>query len=137
LMMEVHHGEHRGHRAFVNDLTQKVIGLAIEVHRALGPGLLESTYEACVAHELSEAKITFHRQKPLKINYKSHQIDCAYRLDFVVEDKLLLELKSVDALDRIHEAQVLTYLKLGNYPLGLLINFNVPVLKDGIKRLRI
>jgi GxxExxY protein len=119
----------------MNGLTEEIIGAAIEVHRALGPGLLESAYEECLAHELSLAGISFARQVPLPVNYKSVQLDCGYRLDFVVEATVVLELKAVDGLQPIHEAQLLTYLKLGGWPIGLLINFNVPVLKKGIKRM--
>jgi GxxExxY protein len=119
----------------MNELTEKVIGAAIEVHRLLGPGLLESAYEGCLAHQLSLDNISFERQVPLPIIYKSLQLDCGYRLDFLVEKTVVLELKAVDSLQPIHEAQLLTYLKLGGWPIGLLINFNVPVLKKGIKRM--
>src|SRR5215813_5090212 len=119
----------------VNGLTEKIIGAAIEVHKVLGPGLLESAYEECLAHELRLANISFERQVPLPISYKSLQLDCGYRLDFLVERTVVLELKPVEDLQPIHQAQVLTYLKLGGWPIGLLINFNVPVLKKGIKRL--
>ncbi len=120
----------------INLLTEKVIGCAITVHKELGPGLLESTYESCLAYELEHSELEFSRQIPLPIQYKSIQIDCSYRLDLVVENSLLLELKSVEKLERIHEAQILTYLKLGGFFTGLLINFNVPLLKDGIKRFK-
>ena len=119
----------------MNGLTEEIIGAAIEVHRALGPGLLESAYEECLAHELSLASISFARQVALPVTYKAVQLDCGYRLDFVVEDTVVVELKAVDGLQAIHEAQLLTYLKLGGWPIGLLINFNVPVLKTGIKRM--
>jgi GxxExxY protein len=122
--------------AFENDrLTEKVIGLAIEVHRQLGPGLLESAYEECLCLELSEASLAFRRQVPLPITYKSVQLDCGYRLDLVIEDQLILELKAVEGLLPIHEAQVLTYLKLSGIRTGLLLNFNSVVLKSGIRRL--
>src|SRR5215813_7566004 len=119
----------------INGLTEKIIGLAIEVHKVLGPGLLESAYEGCLAHELTLANISFERQLPLPVSYKSLQLDCGYRIDFLVEKTLVLELKAVGGLQSIHEAQLLTYLKLGGWPIGLLINFNVPVLKKGIKRM--
>ena len=116
-------------------LSKKIIGAAIEVHRLLGPGLLESVYEECLCHELSMHGINFERQKPLPVEYKQVKLDCAYRLDLVVENIVLLELKSVQAIEPIHEAQVLTYLKLAELKLGLLINFNVTILKNGIKRI--
>jgi len=116
-------------------LTDTVIGLAIEVHRALGPGLLESAYEACLGFELSENRIPHRRQVTLPVAYKSVKLDCGYRLDIVIDDRLILELKTVDRILPIHEAQLLTYLKLGGIGTGLLLNFNTPVLKDGIKRM--
>lgn len=122
-------------RMVMNGLTEKIIGAAIEVHKALGPGLLESAYEGCLAHEFSLANVPFERQVPLPITYKSVQVDCGYRLDFLIENTVVLELKAVEALQPIHEAQLLTYLKLGGWPIGLLINFNVSVLKKGIKRM--
>jgi GxxExxY protein len=118
-----------------DDLAGKVIGAAIVVHKHLGPGLLESAYEACLALELSYLAIPFERQKPVPIIYRGQAIDAAYRLDFVVTGQLLLELKSVERFDPIHTAQVLTYLRLTGLKLALLINFNVPLLRDGIKRL--
>jgi GxxExxY protein len=121
---------------FENDqLTEKVIGLAIEVHRQLGPGLLESAYEECLCLELKEAGLAFRRQVALPIIYKSIRLDCGYRLDLLIEDQLILELKSVDGLLPIHEAQVLTYMKLSGVRTGLLLNFNSAVLKSGIRRL--
>ncbi len=114
-------------------LSERVIGCAIEVHRTLGPGLLESTYEACLAHEFTVEGIPHECQVALPVNYKDVHIDCAYRIDVLVAGELLLELKSVDQLMPIHQAQVLTYLKLSRLPQGLLINFNVPLLKNGIK----
>jgi GxxExxY protein len=119
----------------INSLTEKIIGAAIEVHKVLGPGLLESTYEACLAHELSLANIYFERQVPVPLTYKSIPLDCGYRLDFLVEKTVVLELKAVEGLQPVHQAQMLSYLKLGGWPIGLLINFNVPVLKKGIKRM--
>ena len=122
--------------AFNNDpLTEKVIGLAIAVHRELGPGLLESAYEECLCYELLQAMLRFERQAALPIVYKSVRLDCGYRLDVVVEGRLVLELKTVERLLPIHEAQVITYLRLSGIPTGLLLNFNSVVLKDGIRRL--
>lgn len=118
-------------------LTGAVIGCAIEVHRTLGPGLLESTYEQCLARELDLQHIPFRLQVPLAVEYKGIRLDCGYRIDLLVADSLLLELKSVEQLTNIHQAQILTYLKLARIRTGLLINFNVEKLKDGIKRFRI
>jgi GxxExxY protein len=119
----------------INHLTGKVIGAAIEVHKALGPGLLESAYEECLCVELELKKIPYERQKELPIEYKGITLDCGYRLDIVVATSLILELKACEKLEPIHEAQLLTYLKLTGIKWGLLINFNVPLLKEGIKRL--
>jgi len=116
-------------------LTDRVIGLAIEVHRGLGPGLLESAYEECLCFELKANGNSFARQVPLAVIYKSVRLDCGYRMDIVVDEKLVLELKTVEKLLPLHDAQLLTYLKLSGLPTGLLLNFNVPVLKDGIRRL--
>jgi GxxExxY protein len=118
----------------INELTEAIIGAAIEVHRALGPGLLESAYEECLCRELSLRKIPFERQRALPLQYKGMSLDCGYRVDLLVADKVVVEIKAVEALLPIHEAQLLTYLKLGGWQVGLLINFNVPVLKDGIRR---
>ena len=118
----------------INELTEAIIGAAIEVHRALGPGLLESAYEECLCRELCLRKIPFERQRALPLHYKGMSLDCGYRVDLLVADKVVVEIKAVDALLPIHEAQLLTYLKLGGWQVGLLINFNVPVLKDGIRR---
>lgn len=117
-----------------NQLTEAVIGAAIEVHRVLGPGLLESVYERCLSHELNLKGIEHVRQMPLPVIYKGIPLDADLRLDIVIPGQLVLELKAVDAVLPIHEAQLLTYLKLSGIRLGLLINFNVPLLKDGIKR---
>ena len=118
----------------VNSLTESIIGAAIEVHRALGPGLLESAYEECLCHELTERRIPFERQRHLPVEYKGIHLDCGYRLDLLVADSVVVELKAAESLLPIHEAQLLTYLKLGGWKVGLLINFNVPVLKRGIRR---
>ena len=119
----------------INDLTGAVIGATIEVHKSLGPGLLESTYEQCLCVELELRKIPYERQKELPVEYKDVKLDCGYRIDILVANRLILELKACERLQPIHEAQLLTYLKLTGIKVGLLINFNVPVLKDGIKRL--
>ncbi len=116
------------------ELTSKIIGAAIEVHKALGPGLLESAYQSCLARELTLRGIEFEKEKPLPVNYKGERVECGYRLDFLVEGKVVVELKSVDGIHPVHEAQLLTYLRLTGCRVGLLINFNVPVLKDGLKR---
>ena len=118
----------------LNQLTHKVIGLAIEVHRTLGPGLLESAYCECLCYEIINSGLTVEREKTLPVVYKGIILNQGYRIDLLVENKLVLELKTVDELIDVHHAQVLTYLKLGNYPLGLLINFHSKILKNGIKR---
>lgn len=115
--------------------TQRVIGLAIEVHRALGPGLLESAYEECLCYELRNDGLPFKRQVPLPVAYKSVRLACAYRMDVVVDARLIVEIKTVEKLLPLHDAQLLTYLKLGGIRTGLLMNFNTPVLKNGIRRL--
>ena len=117
-----------------DELSKAVIGCAIEVHRTLGPGLLESTYEQCLAHELSLKGIAFKLQWPIAVDYKGLRIDCGYRVDVLVEDALILELKSVEQVKEIHKAQLLTYMKLAQIATGLLINFNVTRLQKGIKR---
>jgi GxxExxY protein len=119
----------------VNQLSNEVIGAAIEVHKNLGQGLLGSAYEECLSHELSPRNIPFERQKNLPISYKGLKLDAGYRLDLLIDNQLILELKSCDTLLPIHEAQLLTYLRLGGLRLGLLIDFNVALLKDGIKRI--
>jgi len=117
-----------------DEISNRVIGCAIEVHRVLGPGLLESTYEQCLAHELKINGIGFRCQHPLPVEYKGLRLDCGYRVDLLVENCLILELKSVNELKQIYAAQLLTYMKLANVSTGLLINFNVSRLADGIKR---
>jgi len=119
----------------INYLTGEIIGAAIEVHKALGPGLLESAYEECLCREFGLRQLHFKRQQAIPVEYKGVKLDCGYRIDFSIEDLVILELKSVDSLQPIHEAQLLTYLKLTGFKVGLLINFNVPVLRDGIRRL--
>ena len=116
-------------------LTGRIIQCAIEVHRTIGPGLLESAYEQCLLYELGLAGLSVNRQVPLPVKYKDVQLECGYRLDIVVSNEVILELKSVDKLLPIHDAQLLTYLKLSGIGKGLLMNFNVPFMKDGIKRL--
>jgi len=118
----------------INDLTSEVIGAAIEVHKHLGPGLLESAYEECVCHELGLRKITFERQKQLPISYKQVKLDFSYRLDVVVEGEIILELKSCEKIEDIYKAQLLTYLRLSGLKVGLILNFNVPIMKEGIVR---
>ena len=125
---------HGGHGWPHDPLTGRVIGCAIEVHRSLGPGLLESTYEQCLARELSLQGTAYQLQVPLPVEYKGVQLDCGYRIDLLVEERLILELKAVEAIKPIHAAQILTYMKLARVPTGLLINFHVAVLRDGIKR---
>jgi len=141
--------KHRGHRDTEdtentmnnledNDtLTQRIIGCAIEVHRTLGPGLLESAYEQCMAHEMTLQDIAFRLQVPTPIEYKGLRLDCAYKADVVVQERVIVELKSVEALTTLHHAQLLTYMKVSRAEIGLLINFNVPRLIDGVKRSRI
>ena len=121
-------------RQKLNALSQTVIGICIEIHRELGPGLLESAYEECLAYDFTQAGIAFQRQHPLSIHYKGVHLDCGYRMDFVIEDSLILELKAVAEHLPIFEAQLLTYLKLARKPLGLIINFNQLTLHKGIKR---
>jgi len=115
-------------------LSNRVIGCAIEVHRHLGPGLLESTYTQCLAHEFTVNGITFEIEKPLPVEYKGVRLDCGYRIDLLIENELIIELKAAEEIMRIHEAQLLTYMKLAGISIGLLINFNVERLKDGLKR---
>ena len=119
----------------INKLSEIIIGSAIDVHRELGPGLLESTYEACLVYELAQKNIKFEQQKSLPVKYRGIIIDCGYRIDLLVEYKIIVELKAIERLEPIHKAQLLTYLKLTGCKIGLLINFNVKLLKNGIIRL--
>ncbi|SRR5258705_988185 len=119
----------------INDITQKIIGACIEIHRQLGPGLLESAYEECLCYDLSMLRLGFERQKELPVAYKTVRLACGYKIDIVVERLVVVELKAVEKLLPLHEAQSLTYLKLSGLSLGLLINFNVPILRQGIKRI--
>ncbi len=121
----------------INFLTGSIIGAAIEVHRILGPGLLESAYEACLIYELRLIKLKVEHQKTLPLCYKNITLDCGYRLDLIVEDRVLVEVKSVNSFAQIHEAQLLSYLRLSNCKIGLLLNFNVIAMKDGIKRMKL
>jgi len=138
LLEAVFRSNHHGHAETqrLNQLTERTIGLCIEVHRALGPGLSESAYEECICYELSHAGLDFERQVKLPVVYKAVNLECGYRMDIVVDATLVLEIKAVERLHPVHEAQLLSYLKLANLPIGLLLNFHVPVLKDGIKRIR-
>lgn len=119
----------------VNGLTEKIIGAAIEVHRILGPGLLESAYEECLAEELTLQGLSFTRQQPLPVTFKNVHLECAYRLDFVVVGRVILELKAVESILPIHEAQLLTYLRLSGLKWGLILDFHASVLKHGIRRM--
>jgi GxxExxY protein len=116
------------------ELTHLIIGAAIEIHRTLGPGLLEAVYEECLAKEFSLRGIPYERQKPIPLIYKDLKLECGYRLDFLLHKRVVLEIKSIDAIAPIHESVMLTYPRLSESPVGLLINFNVPILKDGIRR---
>lgn len=117
-----------------NELSKIIIGCAIEVHKQLGPGLLESAYQECLYYELKQAGLNVRKEKPMPIVYKEVKLDHGYRIDLLVEEKVVIEIKTVDALTDVHTAQVLTYLKLGSFKLGLLLNFQVSILKNGIKR---
>ena len=118
----------------LNDLSGKIIGLAIEVHNALGPGLLESSYKECLFYKIGKSGLYVEKEKPMPLVFEGVKLECGYRIDLLIENKLVIEIKSVEALNDIHLAQTLTYLKLGNYKLGLIMNFNVVRLKNGIKR---
>jgi len=117
-----------------NQLAKKVLGCALEVHRALGPGLLESAYQECLFYKLQQKGLSVVKEKPMPLVFEEVQLNCGYRIDLLVEDKVVIELKSVESLNNVHLAQTLTYMKLGEYKLGLLINFNTDLLKNGIKR---
>lgn len=117
-----------------NELSNKIIGIALRVHSNLGPGLLESAYKECLFFEISKAGFYVEKEKPMPLIYEDVKLDCGYRIDLLIENKLVIEIKSVEALNDVHLAQTLTYLRLGNFKLGLLINFNVAHLKNGIKR---
>jgi len=117
-----------------NEISNKIIGLAIDVHRSLGPGLLESAYKECLYYRLIKAELLVEKEKPMPLIHEEVKLECGYRIDILVERKVVVEIKSIEALNDVHLAQTLTYMKLGGYKLGLLINFNVSLLKDGIKR---
>lgn len=117
-----------------NNITHEIIGAAIEVHKRLGPGLLESAYEVCLAHELSLRNLRVDRQVPVPVVYRETKLECGYRIDLLVEGRIVVELKSIESFAPIHEAVILTYLRLSGHKLGLLINFNVAILKDGVRR---
>jgi GxxExxY protein len=119
----------------VNQITEAIIGAAIEVHKHLGPGLLESAYEECLCHELNLRNIDFERQVPIPVVYKGVKLDCSYRIDLLAKNEVVVELKAVDGILPIHEAQTLTYMRLGGWKVGLIINFNTPILVKGVKRL--
>ena len=121
----------------INQITEKIIGCAIEVHRHLGPGLLESAYEECLAYEIMNSGLYVERQKAVPVIYKEIKLDCGYRIDLLIEKTVIIELKSIEAFNPVHEAQILTYMKFANKSIGLLINFNVTLLKNGLKRYRI
>lgn len=118
-----------------SQLTDRIIGLAIDVHRALGPGLLESVYEECLAYELDQSSIPFRRQLPLPVVYKQVRLDCGFRMDLEVDETVVVEVKAVEKFQPVHDAQVLTDLRLSGCPVGLLLNFNTPVLRQGLRRL--
>lgn len=131
----MHEEGHKAHKDMTeNEIANKIIGIAIEVHKALGPGLLESAYKECMYYKIGNTGLYVEKEKPMPLIFEEVKLDCGYRIDLLAERKLVIEIKSVEALNDIHLAQTLTYLKLGNYKLGLLINFNVVLLKDGIKR---
>lgn len=132
--MEIHHRDTEGPEEDLNLVSYEIIGAAIEVHRGLGPGLLESAYQTCLAHEMSLRGVPFEHQRPLPIEYRGVRLDCGYRLDFVVAGSVVIEVKAVETVLPIHEAQLLSYLKLGGWRLGLIINFHAVVLKNGIRR---
>jgi GxxExxY protein len=131
----IHHKDTKNTKEIANHLSNQIIGAAIEVHRVLGPGLLESAYEVCLCKELFLRNIRYEKQVPLPVEYKGQALECGYRLDLLVDNLVIVELKSVEGIIPIHEAQLLTYLRLRNLWLGLLINFNVPILKNGIRRI--
>ncbi|RPH40325.1 MAG: GxxExxY protein [Planctomycetota bacterium] len=131
----MHHRVTEATEKSVNGLTEKIIGAAIEVHRELGPGLLESAYEECLAHELTLRRVPFNRQQSLPITYKAVKLDCGYRLDLLVEQRVIVEIKAVERIIPIHQSQLLSYLRLSRIKWGLLLNFNVPVLRQGMRRM--
>ena len=131
---KIQHKVHGEKTMTENEISNKIIGVAIEVHKALGPGLLESAYKECMYYKIGKSGFWVEKEKPMPLIFEEVKLECGYRIDLLVEKKLVIEIKSVEGLNDIHLAQTLTYLKLGNYKLGLLINFNVVLLKDGIRR---
>ncbi|HAF29728.1 MAG TPA: GxxExxY protein [Bacteroidales bacterium] len=117
-----------------NEIAHKIVGAAIEVHKSLGPGLLESAYQECLDYKLTQLGLKTKKEKPMPLVFEEVKLECGYRIDILVEDKVVIEIKSVESINDVHLAQILTYMRLGNYKLGLLINFNVSLLKNGIKR---
>lgn len=117
-----------------NEIVNKVLGFSIEVHKALGPGLLESAYRECLAHKIRKSGLVVEKEKPMPLVFEEVRLQCGYRIDLLIENKVVIEVKSVESLHEVHLAQILTYMKLGKFKLGLLMNFNVPLLKHGIKR---
>jgi GxxExxY protein len=133
-MASVHHRGTEDTEVDLDTTTERIIGAAIEVHKVLGPGLMESAYEECLCRELALRGIGVERQLQLPVEYKGVRLDCGYRIDLLVERSVVVEIKSLPSIERIHDAELLTYLRLGGWKLGLLINFNVAILKDGIRR---
>ncbi len=136
----MNHKAHEAHEGFtkdIEDVARHVVDAGLKVHRTLGPGLLESAYEHCLVHELLARGLEVRRQMAMPVLYETVTIDAGYRIDVLVEGRVIIEIKAVDALSRVHEAQLLTYLKLSGYRLGFLMNFNVPLFKQGLKRLRL
>lgn len=131
----MNHEDTEAQRKALNELSHRVLGLCLEVHRELGPGLLESAYEEALIYEFTQAGLSFEHQREMPLLYKGAKLNCGYRLDFLIEGKLILELKAVNELLPVHHAQLLTCLKLERHSLGLLVNFNVPILKNGIRRI--
>lgn len=138
MLRDIEPQRHRGTEINgLNMITGKIVDAAFEVHKTLGPGLLESLYETCLSYELEQRQLNFKRQIPVPVSYKTLQFNQGFRLDFLVENSIVLELKATDTILPVHEAQIITYMKLTNAPIGLILNFNVPVIKNGIRRFRL